>query len=190
MYTVHICINLYNIQLCIVKSFSTYTFYWDRAGVLQPRPPCVLIWASEDDLLPRIGVNGFENPMRDSKVTEFKSQVYIYSNPLRVHLYMKCIFTYIYWDIVILITVIIITITITITITIIITNTIIMIIMKNIIIIIFRLAPDVSWRWTILGTFWSSGYQWNSSIYDDDNNHDVEDDDDESHCDDDSDYDD
>ena len=61
-------------------------------SVPQPPTPVSLSEHLTNDLLARIGVNGFENPMRDSKVTEFKSQVYIPTHP-------KCNTIYMYLDI-------------------------------------------------------------------------------------------
>ena len=60
-------------------------------SVPQPPTPVSLSEHLTNDLLARIGVNGFENPMRDSKVTEFKSQVYIPTHP-------KCNTIYMYLD--------------------------------------------------------------------------------------------
>ena len=45
-------------------------------GLLLPRAPVLTVNGMEDGFDGfRIGVNGFENPMRDHKVTEFKAQV-------------------------------------------------------------------------------------------------------------------
>ena len=72
----HTCI-IYALYIACVCKVVLRNVPLRYISVPQPPTPVSLSEHLTNDLLARIGVNGFENPMRDSKVTEFKSQVYI-----------------------------------------------------------------------------------------------------------------
>ena len=79
------CTNIH-IAWCIVVFYLTFHQY--TAAYINPPTPVSLSEHLKMIYFGRIGVNGFENPMRDSKVTEFKSQVQIYPS---IYIPTKCI---------------------------------------------------------------------------------------------------